>query len=141
MLQVGMKFLASPPTSCGDVHWPMKLSICVHKYMKKVPNFAPCHTTGLGKTYKWKSTVFARVDLRLVEVDVHSWMSQRSSTTVANSYSLLQEADWLLMDQVNCSLWRGLYVAQSAHTHDSPEDSSNIFLRNLSTKIISPAIP
>ena len=67
-------------------------------------------------TYKGQTTVFTHAYLRLISIDENPGMSQWSSTTVTNYNSVVCPSNWLLVDQVNSSLWCRLQKAL-AHKH------------------------
>jgi len=65
---------------------------------------------------KGQTTVFTHAYLRLISIDENPGMSQWSSTTVTNYNSVVCPSNWLLVDQVNSSLWCRLQKAL-AHKH------------------------
>lgn len=50
-------------------------------------------------TYEWKAAVRAHVNLRLVDVDEDSGVTQRTSAAVARNLALARPADGLLVDE------------------------------------------
>lgn len=75
----------------------------------------------VGKVaYKWKSAICALADLRLVEVDEDSGMSQWAASSIARYLALVRPSDRLLVDKLNGSLWARLADTISIEQYGIP---------------------
>jgi hypothetical protein len=101
-----MEWMEETRGMCGGARMPV-VAISLSSHLNYTCN----------ETYEWKSAVSTGADLWLVEVDEDLWMAQWSTAAVALNVTLVNPADWLLVDEIDGRLWCRLYSSQHLPSH------------------------